>query len=52
LWGSAQSWLEQGWQQQDRQSGLKLAELFEQRNMTDQAQRIYKQLAQRPHTNP
>ena len=52
LWGSAQSWLEQGWQQQDRLSGLKLAELFEQRKMTEQAQRLYKQLAQRQDTNP
>ena len=52
LWGSAQSWLEQGWQQQDRQSALKLAELFEQRKMSEQAQRLYKQLALLQDTQP
>jgi len=52
LWGSAQSWLEQGWQQLDRLSGLKLAELFEQRKMAEQAQRLYKQLALRQDTLP
>ncbi|WP_320824916.1 heme biosynthesis HemY N-terminal domain-containing protein [Reinekea sp.] len=51
LWGSAQSWLEQGWQQEDRLSGVKLAELFEQRKMNEQAQRLYKQLALRPYSN-
>jgi uncharacterized protein HemY len=45
LWGNAQSLLEQGWQQGDKASGLHLAELFEQRNMKEQAARLYRELA-------
>ncbi len=45
LWGNAQSWLEKGWTQGDRECGVHLAELFEQRNMHDQANRLYRQLA-------
>ncbi|WP_196156886.1 hypothetical protein [Reinekea sp. G2M2-21] len=47
LWGNAQSWLEQGWKQGDSLSGFYLAELFEQRNMMDQATRLYRELANR-----
>lgn len=49
LWGQAQSWLEKGWAQQDTQSGVLLADLFEQRKMPEQASKLYKQLAL---TNP
>lgn len=45
LWGQAQSWLEKGWALHDRESGLLLAQLFEQRNMSEQANKLYKQLA-------
>lgn len=45
LWGQAQSWLEKGWALEDRESGLLLAQLFEQRNMPEQANKLYKQLA-------
>ncbi len=45
LWGNAQSWLEQGWQLADRSSGVQLANLFEMRNMNEQAAKLYKDLA-------
>ena len=45
LWGNAQSWLEKGWQLGDRDCGLALAELFEQRKMPEQASKLYRQLA-------
>jgi len=45
LWGNAQGWLEQGWQAGDKPSGVKLAELFEQRGMNDQATKLYRELA-------
>ncbi|MFQ3228687.1 heme biosynthesis HemY N-terminal domain-containing protein [Reinekea sp.] len=45
LWGQAQSWLEKGWALNDRESGLMLAQLFEQRKMPEQANKLYKQLA-------
>lgn len=45
LWGNAQSLLESAWQQGDKAAGLHLAELFEQRKMQDQANRIYRQIA-------
>lgn len=45
LWGNAQSWFEQSWKQGDKQAGLLLAQLFEQRNMHDQAARLYRELA-------
>lgn len=45
LWGQAQNWLEKGWAHQDLQCGVLLADLFEQRNMPDQANKLYKQLA-------
>lgn len=50
LWGNAQSWLEQGWKQGDSLSGFYLAELFEQRNMMEQATRLYRELANRSMT--
>lgn len=45
LWGNAQSWLEQAWQQGDKIAAVKLAQLFEQRNMHDQAGRLHRELA-------
>lgn len=45
LWGNAQSWLEQAWQQGDKAAGYMLAELFEQRKMPDQAARLFRELA-------
>jgi uncharacterized protein HemY len=45
LWGNAQSLLEQSWHHGDKSAGVHLAELFEQRNMHDQAARLYKELA-------
>ncbi len=45
LWGNAQSWLEQAWQAGDKPAGVYLAQLFEQRKMTDQATRLYRELA-------
>lgn len=45
IWGSAQSWLEQGWQLGDRESGLKLAELLQQRNMLNESAELYKNIA-------
>jgi uncharacterized protein HemY len=45
LWGNAQSLLEQSWHQGDITAGVHLAELFEQRNMHDQAARLYRELA-------
>lgn len=45
LWGNAQSWLEKGWQMGDKPSGVMLAQLFEQRNMKDQASKLYRELA-------
>ena len=45
LWGNAQSWLEKGWAQGDRRCGLQLAELYEQRNLHQQATKLYRQLA-------
>ncbi|MEJ2045992.1 MAG: hypothetical protein P8X74_18250 [Reinekea sp.] len=45
LWGNAQSWLEKGWAQGDRTCGLRLAELYEQRNLNQQATKLYRQLA-------
>lgn len=45
LWGQAQNWLEKAWAAHDIEAGLALAELFEQRNMPDQAHRVYKQIA-------
>jgi hypothetical protein len=37
--------LEQSWHHGDKAAGVHLAELFEQRNMHDQAARLYKELA-------
>lgn len=45
LWGNAQSWLETAWQQGDKIAGVKLAQLFEQRNMHEQAARLNRELA-------
>jgi hypothetical protein len=46
LWGQAQSWLEKGWAQNDLRCARLLAQLFEQRNMADQANKLYKTIAQ------
>lgn len=46
LWGNAQSWLEQGWKQGDLMAGVALAELFEARQMTAQAAKLYRDIAQ------
>ncbi|EAR11007.1 heme biosynthesis protein HemY [Reinekea blandensis] len=46
LWGNAQSWLEQGWKQGDLGAGLALAELYDARQMTAQAAKLYRELAQ------
>lgn len=45
LWGNAQNWLEQGWKQGDLPSGIALAELFDARQMTAQANRMYRDIA-------
>lgn len=45
LWGNAQSWLEQACQQGDKVAAVKLAQLFEQRNMHEQASHLYRELA-------
>jgi uncharacterized protein HemY len=46
IWGNARSWLEQGWQLGDRESGLRLAELLQQRNMHAESAELYKSIAQ------
>lgn len=45
LWGSAQSWFELAWGQGDQAAAVELGKLFEQRELHDQANRVYRELA-------
>lgn len=45
LWGQAQNWLEQAWQQGDVTAAIQLAKLMEQRDRPSEASRLYRELA-------
>ncbi|TXR51881.1 heme biosynthesis HemY N-terminal domain-containing protein [Reinekea thalattae] len=49
IWGSAQSWLELAWQQQDLVAAVQLAELYQQRDMEKEAASLYQAIAHSIH---